>query len=131
MRNLILTITLFLSINTIFAQDSIFTDTTVNDIVSSSSSIVLDESTFNNLSASSKSEGFKLTWSVDYNSYNEISDKKFIVKYNTKIGSKRNKKGFEGSDWKYSEVFNTDKTSFEIKDLLGGEKYEAYLGNHQ
>ncbi len=128
MRNLILTITLFLSINTIFAQDSIFTDTTVNDIVSSSSSIVLDESTFNNLSASSKSEGFKLTWSVDYNSYNEISDKKFIVKYNTKIGSKRNKKGFEGSDWKYSEVFNTDKTSFEIKDLLGGEKYEAYLG---
>ena len=128
MRNLILTITLFLSINTIFAQDSIFTDTTVNDIVSSSSSIVLDESTFNNLSASSKSEGFKLTWSVDYNSYNEISDKKFIVKYNTKIGSKRNKKGFEGSDWKYSEVFNTDKTSFEIKDLFGGEKYEAYLG---
>ena len=128
MRNLILSITLFLSINTIFSQDSIFTDTSLNEIKSSSSSIVLDESTFNNLSASSKSEGFKLTWSVDYKSYNDISDKKFIVKYNTKIGSKRNKKGFEGSDWKYSEVFNTDKTSFEVKDLIGGEKYEAYLG---
>ena len=128
MRNLILPITLFLSINTIFSQDSIFTDTSLNEIKSSSSSIVLDESTFNNLSASSKSEGFKLTWSVDYKSYNDISDKKFIVKYNTKIGSKRNKKGFEGSDWKYSEVFNTDKTSFEVKDLIGGEKYEAYLG---
>ena len=128
MRNLILTITLFLSINTIFSQDSTFTDTTVNEIKSSSISIVLDESTFKNLSASSKSEGFKLTWSVDYNSYNKISDKKFIIKYNTKIGSKRNKKGFEGSDWKYSEAFNADKTSFEIKDLLGGEKYEAYLG---
>tara|TARA_Y100001968_G_scaffold175935_1_gene161260 strand:+ start:3744 stop:5897 length:2154 start_codon:yes stop_codon:yes gene_type:complete len=128
MRNLILSITLFLSINTIFSQDSIFTDTSLNEIKSSSSSIVLDESTFNNLSASSKSEGFRLTWSIDYKSYNDISDKKFIVKYNTKIGSKRNKKGFKGSDWKYSEVFNTDKTSFEVKDLIGGEKYEAYLG---
>ena len=128
MRNLILSITLFLSINTIFSQDSIFTDTSLNEIKSSSSSIVLDESTFNNLSTISKSEGFKLTWSIDYKSYNDISDKKFIVKYNTKIGSKRNKKGFKGSDWKYSEVFNTDKTSFEVKDLIGGEKYEAYLG---
>ena len=128
MRNLILSITLFISISTIFSQDSIFTDTSLNEIKSSSSSIVLNESTFNNLSASSKSEGFKLTWSIDYKSYNDISDKKLIVKYNTKIGSKRNKKGFKGSDWKYSEVFNTDKTSFEVKDLIGGEKYEAYLG---
>ena len=128
MRNLILSITLFLSISTIFSQDSIFTDTSLNEIKSSSSSIVLDESTFINLSASSKSEGFRLTWSIDYKSYNDISEKKFIVKYNTKIGSKRNKKGFKGSDWKYSEFFNTDKTSFEVKNLIGGEKYEAYLG---
>ena len=128
MRNFILFITLFLSINNIFSQDSIFIDTSLNEIKSSASSIVLDESTFNNLSTISKSEGFKLTWSIDYKSYNDISDKKFIVKYNTKIGSKRNKKGFKGSDWKYSEVFNTDKTSFEVKDLIGGEKYEAYLG---
>ena len=128
MRNLILSITLFLSISTIFSQDSIFTDTSLNEIKSSSSSTVLDESTFINLSASSKSEGFRLTWSIDYKSYNDISEKKFIVKYNTKIGSKRNKKGFKGSDWKYSEFFNTDKTSFEVKNLIGGEKYEAYLG---
>ena len=65
MRNLILSITLFLSINTIFSQDSIFTDTSLNEIKSSSSSIVLDESTFNNLSTISKSEGFKLTWSIE------------------------------------------------------------------
>ena len=72
MRNLILSITLFLSINTIFSQDSIFTDTSLNEIKSSSSSTVLDESTFINLSASSKSEGFRLTWSIDYKSYNDI-----------------------------------------------------------
>ena len=51
-----------------------------------------------------------------------------IIKYNTKIGSKRNKKGFEGSEWKYSETFSASKTNFEIIDLYGNEKYEAYLG---
>ena len=55
-------------------------------------------------------------------------DKKFIIKYNTKIGAKRNKKGFEGSDWKYTEAFSSNATSYEVKNIIGAEKYDAHLG---
>jgi phosphate:Na+ symporter len=130
MKNLLLIVSLFfVSSNVISSEDSLAqTKLIENKVENTITKITLDQSTFKNLSASSKSEGFKLTWSIDYKSYDQISDKKFIIKYNTKIGSKRNKKGFEGSDWKYTEAFNTNETNFEVRDLFGGEKYEAYLG---
>jgi phosphate:Na+ symporter len=130
MRNLLLIVSLFfVSSNVICSEDSLAqTKLIENKAENTITKITLDQSTFKNLSASSKSEGFKLTWSIDYKSYDQIADKKFIIKYNTKIGSKRNKKGFEGSDWKYTEAFSTNETNFEVKDLIGGEKYEAYLG---
>jgi phosphate:Na+ symporter len=130
MKNLLLIVSLFfVSSNVIYSKDSLAQTKLIEDKVENTiTKITLDQSTFKNLSASSKSEGFKLTWSIDYKSYDQIADKKFIIKYNTKIGSKRNKKGFEGSDWKYTEAFNTNETNFEVKDLIGGEKYEAYLG---
>jgi phosphate:Na+ symporter len=130
MKNLLLIVSLFfVSSNVICSEDSLAqTKLIENKAENTITKITLDQSTFKNLSASSKSEGFKLTWSIDYKSYDQIADKKFIIKYNTKIGSKRNKKGFEGSDWKYTEAFSTNETNFEVKDLIGGEKYEAYLG---
>jgi hypothetical protein len=130
MKNLLLIVSLFfVSSNVIYPKDSLAQTKLIEDKVENTiTKITLDQSTFKNLSASSKSEGFKLTWSIDYKSYDQIADKKFIIKYNTKIGSKRNKKGFEGSDWKYTEAFSTNETNFEVKDLIGGEKYEAYLG---
>lgn len=129
MRNFILIISLiFINSSIIHSNDStIILKSSISEI-EKSSEITLDESTFLNLTATPKSEGFKLTWSIDYNSFDQILDKKFIIKYNTKIGSKRNKKGFEGSDWKYTGTFNTSSTSYEVKDIIGGEKYEAYLG---
>ena len=130
MRKLLLIVSLFfISSNVAFSQDS--TKSTMNNISEIeilNSNITIDQTVFKNLTANPQSEGFKLTWSIDYDSYNHITDKKFIIKYNTKIGAKRNKKGFEGSDWKYTEAFSSNATSYEVKEIIGGEKYEAYLG---
>lgn len=128
MRNLILIIALFFSVSNVYSQDTLSKDSINKETENITTPISLDESIFKNLKASSKSEGFNLTWSVDYNSFNEIKNKKFIIKYNTAIGSKRNKKGFKDSEWNYTEVFNTNETNFDIKNLIGSEKYEAYLG---
>ena len=100
----------------------------VNKNLSLNETINIDENSFNNLTAKSIEEGFKLSWGINYDDYDAFKGKNLIIKYNTKIGSKRNKKGFEGSEWKYSETFSASKTNFEIIDLYGNEKYEAYLG---
>ena len=88
----------------------------------------LDEKIFKNLKSHSKPEGLKLTWSLDYDLLNQVKDKKIVIKYNTKIGAKRSKKGYEDSEWKYSKPIDINKTSFEIKDLQGSEKYVIYIG---
>ena len=100
----------------------------INKNLSLNETINIDENSFNNLTAKSIEEGFKLNWRINYDVYDAFKGKNLIIKYNTKIGSKRNKKGFEGSEWKYSETFSASKTNFEIIDLYGNEKYEAYLG---
>ena len=100
----------------------------INKNLSLNETINIDENSFNNLNAKSIEEGFKLSWGINYDDYDAFKGKNLIIKYNTKIGSKRNKKGFEGSEWKYSETFSASKTNFEIIDLHGNEKYEAYLG---
>jgi len=130
MRNFILFISLFfVNSSIIHSNDSIvISNTIISQIEEPLNEITFDESTFKNLSAIPKSEGFKLTWSIDYDSYQEITDKKFIIKYNTKIGSKRSKKGYSGSEWKYTKAFSTSETNYEVKNIIGGEKYEAYIG---
>ena len=88
----------------------------------------IDNSIFINLQAEPKEEGLKLTWSIDYAVFDAISDKHLVIKYNTKIGAKRNKNKYKGSDWKFSEPFSIENTSFELKDLHGAEKYVLHLG---
>ena len=88
----------------------------------------IDNSIFINLHAESKEEGLKLTWSIDYSALDEISDKDLVIKYNTKIGAKRTKNNYKGSEWKFSEPFSIQNTSFELKDLHGAEKYVLHLG---
>ncbi len=119
MRKVVLFLALILSNTLIWSQDSL------NEI---NKSISIDKNSFINLKAQPKSEGFNLTWSIEYDAFQEISNKKFIIKYNTSIGSKRHKKGFEGSEWKYTVPFDASETSFKINKLHGSEKYEAYLG---
>lgn len=93
-----------------------------------SDSIEINEEVFNNLKAHAKPEGIKVTWSIDYEVYSKLKNKQIVIKYNTKIASKRNKKGYSGSDWKYTKPIDIKETSFEIKDLQGAEKYEVYIG---
>jgi phosphate:Na+ symporter len=104
-------------------------ETQISKSEQENSRVVIDESIFNNVSASSKSEGFKITWSLDYDLFSSLKEnQKLIIRYNTKIGSKRNKKGYKGSDWLYTKPFGIDETSFEVKDLIGSESYECYIG---
>lgn len=125
MNKLTFFISVILFSTNIWSQNSLI-DT--NNNFSSNEFVVIDEASFNNIIAKPKEEGFNLSWGINYEVYDAFVGKNLIIKYNTKIGSKRNKKGFEGNEWKYSEPFSISKTNFEIKDLQGGEKYEAYLG---
>jgi phosphate:Na+ symporter len=125
MNKLTFFISIILFTTNFWSQDSLIN---VNSNLPSQKSISIDETSFNNIIAKAKEEGFNLSWGINYDVYDALSNKNLIIKYNTKIGSKRNKKGFEGNEWKYSEPFSISKTNFEVKDLQGGEKYEAYLG---
>lgn len=125
MNKLTFFISIILFTTNFWPQDSLIN---INSNLPSQKSISIDETSFNNIIAKAKEEGFNLSWGINYDVYDALSNKNLIIKYNTKIGSKRNKKGFEGNEWKYSEPFSISKTNFEIKDLQGGEKYEAYLG---
>ena len=125
MNKLTFFISIILFTTNFWSQDSLIN---INSNLPSQKSISIDETSFNNIIAKAKEEGFNLSWGINYDVYDALSNKNLIIKYNTKIGSKRNKKGFEGNEWKYSEPFSISKTNFEVKDLQGGEKYEAYLG---
>ena len=125
MNKLTFFISVILFSTNIWSQNSLI-DT--NNNFSSNEFVVIDEASFNNIIAKPKEEGFNLSWGINYEVYDAFVGKNLIIKYNTKIGSKRNKKGFEGNEWKYSEPFSISKTNFEIKDLKASEKYEAYLG---
>ena len=106
----------------------IIIETATTEETETGASNEISEEVFKNLKASSKAEALELTWSLDYASFQQLKNQKLVIKYNTKIGSKRNKKGFKDSDWKYSAPFNIQETSYKIKDLQGSEKYEIYVG---
>ena len=133
MKNILFFFSILMSFTISRAQDStnvLVNDTLTEELLASSDSTMmeLNEDVFQNVKAHSKEEGLKLTWSIKYDILDEIADKKLVIKYNTKIGAKRNKKGYEGSEWKYTKPFDIIETSFEIKDLDGAEKYVLHIG---
>ncbi len=139
MKNFILVIFLLFSVTINWSQvdsTNLTNETLINndttELASSNQNVAdtikLDKALFKNLKASSKPEALIITWSIDYKAYDQIKDKKLIIKYNTKIGAKRNKKKFEGSEWKYTEPIDVNETSYDLKDLHGHEKYELYIG---
>jgi len=113
---------------TVLVQDS--SENEKSDIINTneSDSIVINKEVFKNLKAHAEPEGLKITWSLDYEAYNQLVNKNIVLKYNTKIGAKRNKKGYEGSDWKFTKPIDINETSFEIKYLQGAEKYVVHVG---
>jgi len=85
---------------------------------------------FQNINVKSGPESVKITWSIDYDVAKKMEYRNMmaIVSYNTDIGKKRAKKGMEGSDWMYSEPFSLLKNKYEIKNLVGNEKYHFKIG---
>lgn len=109
-------------------NQEVLAERTVTQGTDTEASNQISKEVFKNLKASAKTEALELTWSLDYKIFDQLKDKKLVIKYNTKIGAKRNKKGFKDSDWKYSMPFNIEETSYRIKDLQGSEKYEIHIG---
>lgn len=102
------------------------------------SETVQDTTTFNsfteeifvNFTAKGGEESAKLTWSLDHDAYQflKANGKKLIITYNTKIGKEKQKKGFSGGDWMYTEPFDLEKTSYTVEDLIGHESYYFKIG---
>ncbi len=90
----------------------------------------LDSTIIKNVSAASKVEGFSVSWSLDYEKYQDLKDQNFSIsiKYNTKIGAKRHEKGYEGTDWQVIEGIDLSETSYSINALVGDENYVYKVG---
>lgn len=85
---------------------------------------------FENIVVKPGAESVKLTWSINYNVAKELEENNMmaVITYNTDIGKKRAKKGMEGSEWMFSESFPLTNNKFQIKELVGNEKYHFKLG---
>lgn len=75
-------------------------------------------------------EGLKISWSINYDVSEFLADNNVmaVISYNTEIGKKRHEKGMEGNDWMYTKPFSILQNKYEIKDLIGNEKYYLKLG---
>ncbi len=83
-----------------------------------------------NVHAKAGEESAKITWSLDYDAYQELKDRgdKLIITYNTKIGKKRAKKGVSGGEWMFTEALDIDQTSYSLKNITGHETYYVKVG---
>ncbi len=83
-----------------------------------------------NVNASSKVEGFTVSWSIDYEEYEKLKNEGYSIslKYNTKIGAKRHDKGYEGTDWQVIDGIDISETSYTINALAGEEDYVYKVG---
>ena len=66
--------------NYILKQDSLIN---ADDNLTFKESISIDETSFNNITAKAKEEGFNLSWGINYDVYDAFLDKNLIIKYNT------------------------------------------------
>ena len=95
-----------INVGSVSENQEVLSESALTEGIDTIASIEISKDVFKNLKASANAEALKLTWSLDYKSFDQLKDKNLVIKYNTKIGAKRNKKGFEGSDWKFSKPFN-------------------------
>ena len=83
---------------------------------------------FRNTVGHAKAEAAEVTWALDYDAYPRLAGKELIIRYATGIEVKRMKKGFDDASWKYTAPFAISEMKYAIKDLIGNEKYEFYIG---
>ena len=71
-----------------------------------------------------------VSWTLDYVAYEQLENEGYnvAISYNTDIGAKRHKSGFENSEWTTIENLPLTTVNHKIEDLIGGEKYVFKIG---
>ncbi|MEN8928796.1 MAG: Na/Pi cotransporter family protein, partial [Flavobacteriales bacterium] len=92
--------------------------------------VKLTNGILHNIFAKEKEAAADISWLIDYSAIPQLQAEGYTVtiKYNTSIGAKRNKKGFDNSDWTVVKDIPLATTHFPLEDLIGGEKYVYKLG---
>lgn len=75
-------------------------------------------------------ESAKLTWSISHEAYEHLLEQgaEVIITYNTKIGKKRSKAGYEGGEWMFTEPLSIDQNSYKFENLNGHDTYYFKVG---
>jgi phosphate:Na+ symporter len=102
----------------------------MNALGSENSTLSVDPSVLKNISADSKLEGFEVSWSIDYDYYQQLKEEGYTIsiEYNTKIGAKRYKSGFEDTPWQEIHGIDLHETNYGVNGLAGDENYVYKLG---
>jgi len=126
MKNTFLIISLFVA--TLF--NVVAQDTLAKNVLPEVIPVEITNSIFHNISAKSKEAGAKISWSIDYDVIEQLKNEGYsiVLKYNTKIGDKRHKAGFDKSDWTVIDNIAITETSYTLKELNGGDKYVYKIG---
>ncbi len=83
-----------------------------------------------NVHVKSGEESAKVTWSISHEAYEHLKEQgtQLIISYNTKIGKKRAKAGYEAGKWMFTEPIPIDQNSYQFENLDGYETYYFKVG---
>jgi phosphate:Na+ symporter len=92
--------------------------------------VELTPEVFQNVNAIGNEQGAKISWSIDYDLLDTLRSLGYLieVKYNTDIRAKREKDGYENTEWTVVKNIPLNSTSHDIKNLIGAEKYVFNIG---
>ena len=85
---------------------------------------------FENVNAKGGEGNLKLTWSINYEVLDSLKAQGYVlgIQYNTEIRAKREKSGYANSEWTKIKDLPLNTTSYELENLIGGEKYVYKIG---
>lgn len=111
----------------ILVSNVLFTVYGQNDTVTNKS---LSEDLIKNLKGEGFEEGMTINWSINYDDFNYLKENnyKLVIEYNTDVRAKKHKDGYSNSEWTAIKNLPLETTDYQIKDLIGGEKYVFKVG---
>ena len=90
----------------------------------------VDPSVIKNISAEAKPEAFKISWSLDYEYFQQLKEEGYTIsiEYNTKIGANRYKDGYQDAAWQEIHGIDIHETTYNVTALSGEESYVYKVG---
>jgi phosphate:Na+ symporter len=90
----------------------------------------LSEDVIKNVAAAAKENQADISWTLDYDYVPYLIENGYTIsiKYNTDIRAKREKSGYENSEWTTVKNIDIKSTTYSIENLTGGEKYVFKVG---